>query len=120
MLRQLKHATVILVLALSVYIGYGNTDDITHTITIWQRLVGVTATMYATLALGAVVGYWRRAWWLRGVLWVWAFLVIFTSAVAAWVYGATGGSSVLVVAASAVLPALVLWAAHGRAQSPSR
>ena len=113
-LRWLEHATVILILALSVYIGYDNTDDITNTVTIWQRLVGVTATVYATLGLVALVGYWRRAWWLHGMLWVWAFLVVFTSALAAWVYGATGGSSLVVVAASAVLPALVLWAAHGR------
>ena len=53
-----------------------------------------------------------------GVLWVWAFLVIFTSALAALVYGATGGSSLLVVAASAVLPALVMLAAHGRVRTP--
>jgi hypothetical protein len=117
-LRWLKHATVILVLALSVYIGYDNTDDIANTITIWQRLVGVTAAIYATLGLVAFVGYWLRAWWLHGVLWVWAFLVIFTSALAASVYGATGGSSLLVVAASAVLPAPVMWAAHGRVRTP--
>ena len=114
MVRWLKHATVILILALSVYIGYDNTDDITNTVTIWQRLVGITATIYATLGLVALVGYWRRAWWLHGVLWVWAFLVVFTSALAALVYGATGGASLVVVAASAVLPALVLWAVHAR------
>ena len=114
-MEVLKHATVVLVLVLSIYIGYDNTDDITNTITIWQRLVGVTATMYATLGVVALVGYWRRTWWLRSVIWLWAFLVVFTSALAAVVYGATGGSSLVVVAASAVLPGLVLWAASGRA-----
>ena len=118
MLRWIKHATVILVLALSVYVGFDNTDDITNTITLWQRLVGVTATVYAILGVLALFGYWFRAWWLTRVLWVWAFLVIFTSALAALVYGATGGSSSLVVAASAVFPVLVLWAAHGRVQAP--
>ena len=40
MLRWLRHLTVTLILALSVYIGFGNTDDITNTITTWQRLAG--------------------------------------------------------------------------------
>ena len=120
MLRWAKHVLVASVLALSVYIGFGNTDDITNTITIWQRLVGVTATTYALLALAALVGYWLRARWLSSLLWVWACLVMLTSAVAALVYGATGGSSIMVVVASAVLPALVLWAARGRASRPQR
>ena len=119
MLRWLKHVLVICVLLLSVYIGLGNTDDITNTITVWQRLVGVLATAYALLALVALVGYWMRTPWLSTVLWVWACLVIVTSVLAALVSGATGGSSLLVVAASAVLPALVLWAAHGRTIRPS-
>ena len=118
-LLWVKHATVILVLALSVYVGFSNTDDVTNTITIWQRLVGVTATLYAVLGLVALFGYWFRAWWLSRLLWVWAFLVIFTSALAALVYGATGGSSSLVVAASAVVPVLVVWAAHGRVRARS-
>ena len=120
MLRWLRHLLVVGVLTLSAYIGFGNADDITNTITIWQRLVGVMATAYALLALGALVGYRLRAPWLHPVLWVWGCLVALTSAVAALVYGASGGSGVLVVAASAVLPALVLWAAHGRAIRPSR
>ena len=116
-MRWLKHLTVMGVLALSVYIGFDNTDDITNTITVWQRLVGVTATAYAVLALIALAGYALRARWLTIVLWVWAFLVVFTSGLATLVYGATGGSSLLVVALSAVLPALVLWLARGRARA---
>lgn len=115
MLQWPRHVLVVGILTLSGYIGFGNTDDITNTITVSQRLVGVTATAYALLALVALVGYWRRSRWLSAVLWVWACLIIFTSVLAALVYGATDGSSLLVVAASAVLPALVLWAAHGRA-----
>ena len=103
-------------LALSVYIGFGNTDDITHTVTVWQRLVGVTATAYAILALVTLAGYAVRARWLGALLWVWAILVVGTSGLAALVYGATGGSSLLVLAASAVLPALVLWVSRGRAR----
>ena len=117
-LRWAKHVVVVGVLALSVYVGFGNTDDITNTITVWQRLVGAAATAYALLALAALVGYWRRARWLDIVLWTWAGLVVFTSALAALVYGATGGSSILVVAASVVLPALVLWAARGQHNRP--
>lgn len=119
MLRWLRHVLVVCVLTLSVYIGFGNTDDIANTVTVWQRLVGVMATAYALLALVALLGYWLRAPWLNAVLWVWGCLIILTSALAALVYGATGGSSFLVVAASAVLPALVLWAARGRAIKPS-
>ena len=116
MLSWLRHFTVASILGLSVYIGFDNTDDITNTITIWQRLVGVTATVYAILAVFAFVGYVRRARWLRPVLWIWAALVIFTSVLASLVYGATGGASVLVLLASAVLPALTIWASWGRAQ----
>ena len=55
MLRWLRNATVVFVLLLSVYIGFGNTDDITNTITIWQRLVGVAATAWlATLAAATI------------------------------------------------------------------
>ena len=115
MFRWLRHATVVSVLALSVYIGFDNTDDITNTVTLWQRLVGVTATLYALLALVAVAAYWQRKRWLGAALWVWAILVVFTSGLAALEYGATGGSSLAVLVASAALPALVLWAAHGRA-----
>lgn len=114
MLRWLRHLTVTLILALSVYIGFGNTDDITNTITTWQRLVGATATAYAILAVAACVGYVRCARWLGPVLGIWAALVVFTSVVASLVYGATGGASVLVLLASAVLPALTLWAAWER------
>jgi hypothetical protein len=112
----IRHATVALILILSVYIGFGNTDDITNTVTVWQRLVGSAATAYGIAALAAMVGYVRRSLWLRPVLWIWASLVVFTSVLAALVYGATGGSSLLVVVASAVLPGLALWAAAGRAQ----
>jgi hypothetical protein len=119
MFRWLRHATVVSVLGLSVYIGFDNTDDITNTVTLWQRLVGVTATAYAILALVAVAAYCQRKRWLGAVLWFWAVLVTFTSGLAALVYGATGGSSLAVLAASAGLPALVLWAAHGRARAPS-
>ena len=113
----LRHVTVVSVLALSVYIGFGNTDDITNTVTFWQRLVGVTATLYALLALVTLVAYWRRTRWLGVALRVWALLVVLTSGLAALVYGATGGSGLAVLAASAGLPALVLWAAHGRARA---
>ena len=116
MLRWLRHLTVALILGLSVYIGFGNTDDITNTITVWQRLVGVTATAYAILAVAAFVGYARCARWLGPVLWIWAALVVFTSVLASLVYGATGGASVLVLLASAVLPALAIWASWGRAR----
>ena len=116
MVRWLRHVTVALILGLSVYIGFGNTDDITNTITIWQRLVGVTATLYAILAVAAFVGYARCARWLGPVLWIWAVLVVFTSVVAALTYGATGGTSVLVLLGSAVLPALTIWASWGRAR----
>ena len=119
MLRWLRHLTVALILGLSVYIGLGNTDDITNTITIWQRIVGVAATAYAILAVAAFVGYARRARWLGPVLWIWAALVVFTSVLASLVYGATGGASVLVLLASAVLPALTIWAARGRARATS-
>ena len=114
MLRCLRHLTVTLILGLSVYIGFGNTDDITNTITTWQRLVGVTATAYAILAVAAFVGYARCARWLVPVLWIWAALVVFTSVLASLVYGATGGASVLVLLASAVLPALTIWSSWGR------
>ena len=116
MLRWLRHLTVAVILGLSAYIGFGNTDDITNTITIWQRLVGVTATAYAILALAALVGYARCARWLGPVLWVWAALVVFTSVLASLVYGATSGANVLVLLASAVLPALTIWASWGRAR----
>ena len=115
MLRWLRHLTVAVILGLSVYIGFGNTDDITSTITTWQRLVGVTATAYAILAVVAFVGYARCTRWLGPVLWTWAVLVLFTSVLASLIYGATGGASVLVLMASAVLPALVIWASWGRA-----
>ena len=62
MLRRLRHLTVALILGLSVYIGFGNTDDITNTVTIWQRLVGVTATAYAILAVAAGLPGARAAW----------------------------------------------------------
>ena len=114
MVRWLRHLTVTSILGLSAYIGFGNTDDITNTITMWQRLVGVTATAYAILAVAAFVGYARCARWLGPVLWIWAALVVFTSVLASLVYGATGGSSVLVLLASAVLPALTIWASWGR------
>ena len=117
MLRWLRHLTVAVILGLSAYIGFGNTHDITNTITVWQRLVGVTATAYAILAVAAFVGYARRARWLRPLLWIWAALVVFTSGLAALVYGATGGSSLLVLLASAVLPALTLWASRGRTRA---
>ena len=52
--------------------------------------------------------------WLVRVLWIWAALVVFTSVVASLVYGATGGASVLVLLASAVLPALTIWLSRGR------
>ena len=116
MLRWLRHLTVTLILGLSVYIGFGNTDDITSTITVWQRMVGVTATVYALLAFAAFVGYARCARWLGPVLWIWAALVVFTSVLAALVYGATGATSVLVLIASAVLPALTIWTSRGRAR----
>ena len=116
MLRWLRHLTVAVVLGLSAYIGFGNTHDITNTITLWQRLVGVTATAYAILAVAAFVGYARRARWLRPVLWIWAALVVFTSGLAALVYGATGGANVVVLLTSAVLPALTLWVARGRSR----
>jgi hypothetical protein len=64
----------------------------------------------------AFVGYTRRARWLGPALWIWAILVVFTSVLASLVYGATGGSSILVLLASAVLPALTLWASWGRAR----
>ena len=115
MLRWLRHLTVAVVLGLSAYIGFGNTHDITNTITLWQRLVGVTATAYAILAVAAFVGYARRARWLRPVLWIWAALVVFTSGLASLAYGTTGGANVVVLLASAVLPALTLWASRGRA-----
>jgi hypothetical protein len=114
--RWLRHLTVASILGLSVYIGLGNTDDITNTINLPQRLVGVTATAYAILALVALGGYARSARWLGPVLWTWAVLVVFTSVLAALVYGATGGASVPVLLASAVLPALTIWAARGRAR----
>lgn len=113
-MRWLKHLMAASILGLSIYIGFGNTDDITNTITLGQRLVGVLATAYALLAIPALLGYWRLARWLWPLLWVWALLVIATSGLASVVYGASGGSSLLVVAASAVLPAIVLWAAHDR------
>jgi hypothetical protein len=115
-LRWLRHITVAVILGVSAYIGFGNTDDITNTITIWQRLVGVTATAYAILAVAAFVGYARCARWLGPVLWVWGALLVFTSVLASLVYGATGGANVLVLLASAVLPALTLWASWGRAR----
>jgi hypothetical protein len=115
-MRWLRHLTVISNLGLSIYIGFGNTDDITNTITIWQRLIGILATLYAMLAIASLVGYWRISAWLRPILLAWALLVVATSGLAAVVYGASGGSSMVVVALSAVLPALVLWAAHHREQ----
>ena len=70
MLHWLRHVVVVCVLTLSVYIGLGNSDDITSTITVWQHLVGVMATTYALLALVALVGYGLRTPWLSAVLWV--------------------------------------------------
>jgi hypothetical protein len=119
-LRWLRHLTVAGILGLSVYIGLGNTHDITNTITIWQRLVGVTATAYAILAMAAFVGYARCARWLDPVLWIWAALVVFTSVLASLVYGATGGASLLVLLASAVLPALTIRASRGRGREHRR
>lgn len=102
--------------AAPAYIGFGNTHDITNTITIWQRLVGVTATVYAGLAVVAFAGYARRARWLGAVLWIWGALVVFTSFMASLVYGTRGGANVLVLLATAVLPALTIWASRGRAR----
>jgi len=116
-LRWLRHLTVAMILGLSAYIGFGNTDDITNTITVWQRLVGVTATAYAILSVAAFVGYARCARWLGSVLWIWAALVVFTSVLASLVYGATGGANVLVLLASAVLPAVAIWASWGRTRT---
>jgi len=60
-LPWVKHATEFLVLALSAYVGFGNTDDIANTITVWQRLVGVTATVtpFSAWPPSSAIGFGR-------------------------------------------------------------
>jgi peptidoglycan/LPS O-acetylase OafA/YrhL len=118
-MQYLATGVVIAVLLASVYFGFSNAKDIVDTITVWQRLVGITATAYAITAVVALYGLWRRRHWLARCLEVWAVLVVFTAALAAVVYGQTRWSTILVmlVAALIVGPVVVYGRRHSRTVS---
>ncbi len=85
-MRRVTSVVVCAVLVASVYFGFGNWRDIFDTATIWQRLVGVTAGCYATVALFALYALWPRRRWLFASLVSWAGLVVFTATLATIVY----------------------------------
>jgi hypothetical protein len=96
-------ALVVLVLSASIYLGLSNADDVLNTITVWQRLVGITATTYGLTAIVALYAVWaRRAWLVRALL-IWAVLVVFTATLAAAAYGQAAWSGLLVALVSAAV-----------------
>ena len=113
-LQHLATVVVIVVLLASVYFGLSNAKDILNTITVWQRLVGITATAYAITAVVALYALWRRRHWLARCLEVWAVLIVLTAALAAAVYGQTLWPTLLVtlVAALIVAPVVVFGRRH--------
>ena len=115
-MQYLATAVVIVVLLASVYFGLSNAKDIVNTITIWQRLVGVTASAYAVTAAAALYALWRQRHWLARCLEVWAVLVICTVVLAAVVYGQRLWPTILVtlVAALIVAPVVVYGRRHSR------
>lgn len=110
----------VLILAASVYLGFGNTSDILNTATIAQKLVGVTATAYAITALVCFEGMRRSAHWLYALIMVWATLVVGTALLATFVYAQDVSltANVAIVGACVVLVAPVIaWARARSARS---
>ena len=102
-MERIATTLVVLVLAASVYLGLSNADDVLNTITVWQRLVGVTAATYGLTAIVALYAVWARRSWLVRCLLIWAILVVFTATLAAAAYGQALGSSLLVALVSAAI-----------------
>ena len=111
----------ILILAISVYFGFGNTSDILNTATIAQKLVGVTATAYAIAALGCLEGLRRSAHWLYPLVVTWAALIVATALLATLVYSqdVTMTANVAIVGACVMLVAPVVAWARARARQPA-
>ena len=116
-MQKIATALVVALLLASVYLGFSNADDIVNTITVWQRLVGITATAYAIAALVALYGLWRRRRWLARCLEVWAFLVVFTAALAAGVYGQRLWPTIVGTLVSALVVAPVVMYGRRRVKS---
>ena len=113
-LRWAADIFVTAMLLLTVYFGFGNTDDITNTTTLGEQAVGALATGYALVGLVSLFGYWRSMRWLRTALWIWGALVTATGTLASAVYGGGLFGTLIALLGSAGLVALVLWAARPR------
>jgi hypothetical protein len=101
----------VFILALSVYLGFGNASDVVNTATIPQKLVGVTATAYALVALVCLEGIRRSARWLFSVALVWATLIVVTGALASAVYAASSVVKFVAMIVSILIVApVVVWA----------
>ena len=122
-MKHVATALVVVLLLASVYFGLANADDIANTITIGQRLVGISAAAYGIVALFALYALWRRRLWLALCLTVWACLVALTGTLATAVYG----DSPWATASAALLTTLIVapvvvygWRRRARIQSTNQ
>ena len=111
----------LLILAISVYFGVGNSSDIVNTATIAQKLVGVMATAYALAALACLEGMRRSASWLYPLVMVWATLIVATALLATFVYAQdeSVAANLAIVGACVVLVAPVVAWARARLRQPA-
>ena len=115
----LRDVYATIVLGAAVYFGLTGADDILNTTTIWERSVGVTATLYGITSVIALYAYWRRATWLARIALAWAILVTLTATLATVVYEGSFVAITASLAITALITASVYFACRARLKDSS-
>ncbi len=117
-MRVLRLARVIFVWGVLLTSAVGGLSDalenVEHANTMLRKLTVSTQLAYFVLSVLGLVGLAMKRRWAVGVLVVWAVAIVATAVLATIGWGGAGvGEGVAAGAGTAVVVALVVWAAHG-------